>query len=196
MKTNGFTLVELLVSLLIFGMLSAAAVGLLTVSVRAQDMASERLDRLAEIRRFGAIVTSDLAQAAPRVPRDMAGVPQRAFEGGTGQAEGVSLALVRRGWENYDGSNRSSLQKVEYRLNQGRLERIPHRFVDGAAPMQPLALLEGVRSLRLRYRDMRGEWRDRWDPTLPNELPRAVDMVVDIEGTGQLRQVFVVGTGA
>jgi general secretion pathway protein J len=85
-KTNGFTLVELLVSLLIFGMLSAAAVGLLTVSVRAQDMASERLDRLAEIRRFGAIVTSDLAQAAPRVPRDMAGVPQRAFEGGTGQA--------------------------------------------------------------------------------------------------------------
>jgi general secretion pathway protein J len=53
-----------------------------------------------------------------------------------------------------------------------------------------------VRSLRLRYRDIRGEWRDRWDPTLPNELPRAVDMVVDIEGTGQLRQVFLVGTGA
>jgi general secretion pathway protein J len=193
---DGFTLVELLVSLLIFGMLSVAAVGLLTVSVRAQDMARERLERLSEIRRFGAIVTSDLAQAAPRVARDEGGLSQRAFEGGTGQAEGVSLALVRRGWENHDGSNRSSLQKVAYRLNGGRLERTPYRFVDGAVPMQPLALLEGVRSLRLRYRDKRGEWRDRWDPTLPDELPRAVDMVVDLEGAGQLRQVFLVGTSA
>jgi hypothetical protein len=54
-------------------------------------------------------------------------------------------------------SNPSSLQKVAYRLNQGRLEGDSARLRGRRpAPMPPLALLEGVRSLRLRYRDIAG----------------------------------------
>jgi general secretion pathway protein J len=193
---HGFTLVELLVSLLIFGMLSAAGVALLTFSVRAQDLADERLGELGSLRRFGAIVTSDLAQAAPRIARDEAGAARAAFIGGGGQTEDVSLSFVRRGWENLDGSPRSSLQKVQYRLAGNRLERIPYRFVDGDAPMDAVALLEGVNSLRLRYRDARGEWRERWDPAQPAELPRAVEMSIDLEGQGTVRQLFLVGPSA
>lgn len=193
---TGFTLVELLVSLLIFGMLSAAGVALLSFSVRAQDLASERLERIGDYRRFNAIVTSDLAQAAPRLSRDRNGLSRPAFVGGAGQAEPVSLSLVRRGWENLGGSNRSSLQKVEYRLREDRLERVAYRYVDGAPEMDPVTLVDGVRSLRLRYRDQRGEWRDRWDPTRPADLPRAVEMIVDAGGGGATRQLFLVGVGA
>ena len=193
---SGFTLVELMVALLIFGMLSAAGVALLSFSVRAQDLASERLEQIGDFRRFTALLTSDLAQAAPRLSRDESGALQPAFTGGSGQAEPVSMALVRRGWENLDGSNRSSLQKVQYRLQENRLERIPFRFVDGAAPMDPVTLVGGVRSLRLRYRDPKGEWRERWDPTRPTDMPVAVEMIVDLERGGPLRQLFLVGVGA
>ena len=197
LQEQGFTLVELLVSLLIFGMLSAAGVALLSFSVRAQEVAGERLERIADLRRFSAIVTSDLAQAAPRLSRDESGRPQPAFSGGTGQGEPVSLALVRRGWENLDGSSRSSLQKVRYRLREDRIERIGHRFVDGAPAMEAVPLLGGVASLRLRYRDARGEWRERWDPTRPDEMPRAVEMIIDTgEAGGAVRQLFLVGAGA
>jgi general secretion pathway protein J len=65
-RNDGFTLVELLVALTIFAMLAATGVTLLSFSVRTQEAAGERLDRLAEIRRAGALLTSDLAQAAPR----------------------------------------------------------------------------------------------------------------------------------
>jgi general secretion pathway protein J len=193
---QGFTLVELLVSLLIFGMLSAAGVALLTFSVRAQDLADERLDQLAGFRRFGAILTSDLAQAAPRISRDEAGATRAAFTGGSGETEGASLLFVRRGWENLDGSPRPSLQKVQYRLREGRLERISYRYLDGAAAMEPAPLIDRVRSLRLRYRERKGEWRDRWDPERIGEMPTALELVINIEGSGTIRQLFLIGAAA
>ena len=164
----GFTLVELLIALLIFGMLSAAGVALLSFSVRAQDAADERLGELAQIRRAGALLTADLAQAAPRLTRDDAGSARPAFAGGTGQGEPVSLRLVRRGY----------------------------RYLAGAEPMPPVTLVEGVRTLRLRYRDDEGEWRDRWDPPRPTALPRAVELVMDVASGGTIRQLFLTGAGA
>jgi general secretion pathway protein J len=192
---QGFTLVELLVALLIFGMISAAGVALLSFSVRAQDLADARLDDVAAMRRAGALLTGDLAQAAPRIVRDEAGAVQPAFIGGAGAEGDVALALVRRGWDNPDGAARPSLQKVEYRLTEGRLERIAYRHLDGAEAMEPVTLVEGVEALALRYRDPEGEWRERWDPTQITNLPRAVEMIVDVEGRGPVRQLFLVGTG-
>jgi general secretion pathway protein J len=190
-RSEGFTLIELLVSLTIFGMLSAAGVLLLSFSVRAQEGATERLDELAEIRRAGALLTSDLAQAAPRLARDEAGASQPAFAGSAGQ--GLLLSLVRRGWENLDGASRSSLQKVQYRQVGDRIERVAYAHVDGAPPLPPAIILDDVRRVTLRYRDRRGEWRDRWDPQQPFLLPAAVEMVVDTETSGQVRQLFLVG---
>ena len=194
-REQGFTLVELLVALLIFGMIAAAGVALLSFSVRAQDMAAARLDDVAAMRRAGALLTGDLALAAPRIVRDEAGAVKPAFVGGTGAEGDIALALVRRGWDNPEGAGRPSLQKVEYRLTGDRLERIAYRHLDGAAPMEPVTLLEGVEALSLRYRDSEGEWRERWDPTQITQLPRAVEMIVDVRDGGQVRQLFLVGAG-
>jgi general secretion pathway protein J len=76
----------------------------------------------------------------------------------------------------------------------GRLERTAYRHVDGGAPMEPVAVVTGVRNVRLRYRDPRGEWRERWDPTQPTLMPVAVEMVIDTEESESIRQLFLVGT--
>lgn len=187
---TGFTLVEMLVSLFIFALLSAAGVALLSYSAKAQGFASARLDDVAAVRRMGALLTSDLAQATGRLPRDDMGRAHPAFDG-----QAASMELVRGGWDNLDGAPRASVQKVEYRLAGGRLERIAYPYIDGAAAMPPLVLLDDIRALHLRYRDKDGKWRERWDPTRPTELPRAVELVLDSE-TGTIRHLFLVGTGS
>jgi general secretion pathway protein J len=191
---QGFTLVELLVSLFIFGLLSAAGVSLLSFSVRAQEVAEARLDDLARLRRTGALLAGDLGQAAPRIHRDEAGVARPAFLGGDGANKGPVLAFVRRGWDNVGGAARPSLQRVDYALVDGRLERRAYPLVDGAAPLEAATMIEGVRSLRLRYRDRQGAWRDRWDPTGLSDLPVAVELVMNVEGGGTTRQLFLTGT--
>ena len=192
---GGFTLVELLVSLFIFGMLSAAGVVLLSFSVRAQEAAGARLDDLADFRRAGTLLAADLAQATPRLVRDGAGDSRPAFTGTSGEQGGVSIALVRRGWENVEEAPRASLQRVEYLIVDGRLERRAYPRLDGAAPLAAGTVVEGVRRIRLRYRDEKGEWRDRWDPTDPTDLPRAVELVMDSAGSGTTRQLFLTGAG-
>lgn len=188
---NGFTLIEMLIALVIFGMITAAGVTLLTLTVRTQETSQRLLDTMGTLRRTGALLNADLAQAAPRVHRNGDGQPVAAFTGGNG-SEALLIAFVRRGWED-ESAFRSSLQRVEYRLRDGRLERWRYDAVDGAGHAVAMPLLQGVRRLQLRYRDRDGGWRERWDPTDPARLPVAVELVSDSEGQGQVRQLFLVG---
>lgn len=188
----GFTLVELIVALFIFGILSAASVALMMFSVDSQAASREALAEMSDVRRVNAALTNDLIQIAPRPTRDEVGQRQNAFFGGDGQTSDLLLSFVRSGWTNYDDEARSSLQKVDYRLVEGRLERSAYRYVDGAEALPPAVLLDGVEAVALRYR-IDGEWRDRWDPTRADLLPQAVELTVTIEGLGPVRQLFQTG---
>lgn len=190
MTRNGFTLVELLVALLIFGLLSAAGVALLRFGVDSRGRAGERFDAVAALTRTRALLETDLAQAAPRPPRDAEGRTLPAFI-----VEPGRLGLVRRGWRNDDGAARASVQRVEYRVRDGRLERIAWTRLDGTPPSEPVALMSGVRSVRLRARH-KGEWRDVWDPQDPRRLPDAVELTLDFDRAPELRMAFLVGPGA
>jgi general secretion pathway protein J len=192
-RGDGFTLVEMLIALAIFGMITAAGVALLTLTVRTQETSERLLDAVGAVRRTGALLAADLGQAAPRIHRDGEGHPRPAMVGGNG-GEALLLAFVRRGWED-ESAFRSSLQRVEYRLREGRLERWRYDAVDGEGHAVAMPLIEGVRQVRLRYRDRDGSWRDRWDPTDPARLPVAIELVSDSAGQGELRQLFVVGSG-
>jgi general secretion pathway protein J len=187
-SNGGFTLVELMIALLIFGLLAASATALLAFGVDARQATSERLDALAAIVRTRSLLTADLAQAAPRLTRRADGSVRPAFE----QTED-GFALVRRGWSNDDAAPRASLQRVEYRIVDERLERVAHPMLDGAEPGPPAALLVAVRSWRLRTRAA-GEWRDRFDATRPTALPDAVELTLTLP-EGEVRQLFLVGPG-
>ena len=188
---QGFTLVEMLIALSIFGMLTAAGVALLTVTARTQETSDRLLAELGEIRRVGALLTADLAQAAPRIRRDADGQPRPAFAGGAGDAP-MLAAFVRRGWDAGEGGG---LQRVGYRLRGGVLERLGFARVDGGGGAVTAPLLDGVRALRLRYRDEDGAWHQRWEPTDAAELPVAVELVTDSDPHGMVRQLFLVGAG-
>lgn len=193
MSQRGFTLVEVLVALLIFGMIAAGGVAMLSFSVRAQAATSEKFDDLAALNRTLSILSADLAQAVDRPARDERGTRLPAFTGEARPSDPM-LRVVRTGWTNLDDATRPTLQKVAYRVANGTLERIAYGQVDGAPPLPPAALLGGVTDLRLRYR-YRGAWSDRWDGSGGAALPDAVELTVTRTDRRQYRQLFLVGTG-
>jgi general secretion pathway protein J len=87
MKRAGFTLVEMLIALAIFGMLTAAGVALLTLTVRTQETSNRLLGEVGELRRLDALLTADFALAAPRLSRDRDGNVRPAMIGGAGDDE-------------------------------------------------------------------------------------------------------------
>jgi general secretion pathway protein J len=190
-RPAGFTLVEMLIALSIFGMLTAAGVALLNVTARTQATSDRLLAEVGEVRRVGALLAADLAQATPRLHRDRDGRPQRAFAGGAGDAPGL-LAFVRHGWDRGEGG---TLQRVGYRLREGRLERLAFRHVDGGGEAIVVPLIDGVTALTLRYRDEDGAWVERWNHSDETRLPEAVELVTRSRTQGMVRQLFRVGTG-
>jgi general secretion pathway protein J len=186
---HGFTLVEVMVALMIFGMLAAAGVAVLSFSVRAQAATTARFDDLAGLERTGAIMAADLGQALARPTRDEVGTLLPALVG-----DATTLRLVRGGWTNIDGAARPGAQKLLYRFDGGRWQRVAYPQLDGAAALDPAALIDRMQAVRLRYR-FRGAWTDRWDGAGGIPLPDAVELTLIRRGGLAYRQLFLVGTG-
>lgn len=194
MRRAGFTLVEVLVALAIFALLSVGAVGVMQAALAARDSAAERTATLAGLQRLRGVLLADLSQAAPRATRNAAGAAANFAFQLTDPGDGARpfLLLTRRGWENPDAARRSSLQYVEYRLIEGRLERAARPVLDGAPLGPPQVLITGVQGVRVSALDSGGGWRPAWASANLEPLPRAVRVDLDLGQGGTVPQWFLV----
>ena len=173
----GFTLVEMLVALTIFAILASAGVAILRSSVDTQSAVDTHLGKIRDLGRLDALLTSDLGQAVNRPTRGPSG-ERPALVG-----EAQRMQLVRTGWANYDGSARSDLQRVEWRLDQGKLTRVGFDRLDGADEASAAATIaRDVASAAFRYRNAAGEWSGAFVSTEQEPLPAAVEATVTPSG--------------
>lgn len=192
---KGFTLVEMLVALFIFSLLALAGVAVMGFTADNQTAVRSRVERLADFQRARALIRADLEQAAPRRTRDGSGFAARdAFQGGD-PGTGWLMAFVRRGWDNPDGAPRASLQYVEYRLTDGRLERRSRAALDGAALGEPQVLIDGVERAQIQFMGQ-GTWRGVWTSSGASPLPQVVALDMQIARIGHVRQLFLLPGGA
>lgn len=189
----GFTLVELMVALAIFALISVAGVTLLRSGSDTQLAVKERLEDLSRTNRLYNAIEGDLAQAVPRPVRDAAGQPIPAFTQSEAGTAGALFGFVRAGWSNFDDSPRAGLQRVAYMLEAGQLKRLAWPMLDGAASSDAATLVENVTAATLRFRDDKGEWRSDWTATDAEVLPRAVELLLAVKGRPEHRMLFLVG---
>ena len=192
---HGFTVVELLVALTIFAVVSAAGVLMLSGSVQAQGAVAAKLDDLAAMQRISSIMTADFAQAVPRVSRTESGTLAPAFfaRGAAGDAAAPAVQFVRTGRTSLGDAPRPALQKLEYLVADGRLQRRAYPAVDGAAPSPATTMIAGVADARFRFRGPDGAWRDDWTPTEPLRMPRAGELTLTLAGRAPVRLLFLIG---
>jgi general secretion pathway protein J len=194
MSRAGFTLVEVLISLLIFALIAAAGASILSVSIDNRFAVKAASERTAALQRTRGLLRADLGQAAPRRSRGPTGRPQPQPMMGASAPGDPVLVLSRAGWSNPGEAARPSLQRVEYRLVEGRLERRVSSHLDGARPGPPQVLYEGVRDLAVTFlRD--GTEAPAFITTLERPLPDAVRLAMTLEGYGPVEQLFLVGGG-
>jgi len=191
---SGFTLVEALVALMLFGLIAAAGAAVLSVSIDNRFAVRSATDRTAGLQRTRSLLKADLGQATSRRTRDRNGEPHPlALVGATAPGDPV-LVVTRAGWSNADGAGRSSLQRVEYRLVGDRLERRVSPFLDGSRPGPPQLLLTGVTGLTVTFvQDGREALAPIQGPT--GRPPDAVRLDLTLEGYGRLTQLFLIGGG-
>ena len=173
MNDRGFTLVEMLVALVIFGLLSAAGVAVLRASVTTEEGVIRRLEGQSGQERLIALFRDDVAQSIARPLTGLGDTRQPSFRG-----EPTRLTLVKNGWANPGEQARASIQRVEWAVQAGKAARVAHLFLDGSDPGQAAGLADAS-AMRFRYRLASGGWSDRFEPSERELLPGAVEMTVE-----------------
>ena len=193
---NGFTLIEVLVALAVFGVLSVMAYMALGQTLSNADFLGERMQRLEAIQRTIRYLDSDLMQAAPRPVRDLLG---DGYEPAirSSYASEYALEVTHGGWTNPAGMPRGTLQRSAYRIEDGELIRYHWRVLDRTINNEPIAtvLLDGVEGIEFRYLTTDGEGSEQWPPTGVTGpagfrlRPRGVEVVLTLTDEGEIRRL-------
>lgn len=208
MRNNrGFTLLEVLVAMAITAVVGVMAYTGMSAATSAHEVSKSHMDDLNRLNLMFAVLSRDLQQLAPRPVNDEFGDTRAALVGDDKQL--LVLGFTRHGWINALDQPRSQMQRVNYRLEDGKLYRRVWYVLDRVTDQdfEETVLIEGVESLRLGFLDssgrgnLGGDWQEKW-PLLDNEegrvdkgsLPRAIEFVIELEQWGELRRIYEIAS--
>ncbi len=198
-RGGGFTLIEVMVSLAIFGFLAAFSYLTLNGIVEQTRIVGEEMTELQALQRTLQRMNLDFSQLVPRPVRDELGDGRQPSLRADARSTEL-VELTRGGWPNPLVLPRPTLQRVSYRIEEDRLIRRQWPVLDRTLGTEPAeaTLLEGLQDIRLRYLTDGNDWVEQWPPDgqagvlgLPLR-PRAVEIVLVLESFGEIRRVIEV----
>jgi general secretion pathway protein J len=195
-RSKGFTLIEILVAVAIFGLLSIAAYTVLDSGMRSQQQAETRLEHLAQLQRLFHTLNQDIQYLVPRQTRDDLG-DLEAFLGGESDLAGqqFELHLTRSRWRNPADYPRSHLQRVEYRFEDEQVIRKHRVFLDKVSnsPEVDRLIAKDIESIRIQFKDVNGQWQDQWGrfEGQANNLPSAILIQVRSKLLGDIERFYL-----
>ncbi len=197
-QNRGFTLLELLVALMVFAVMSLMVFTGLTSVLNAYSHISEKTEQLNELQSAFSLITRDIEQAIGRPIRDSYGDPQEPMMH-NGEAIGTVLEFTRTGRPNPAALPRSNLQRIAYILDDNQLMRLSWAVLDRAPDSEPLEslLLTKVKSASVRFLNKDMEWQEDWPTKTKQEIddgvikiPRAVELTIESEVWGEIKRLF------
>ncbi len=199
---RGFTLVEILIAMALFAVISVITYATLTSAINVSNHTSGVAKRLADIQRVLMLMERDLIQMAPRPVIDEYGEEQPAFLITDLSTEGFEF--TRGGYQNPARLNRSLLKRVAYEIRNDELYRRTWEVLDRATQTEPEfeeSLMKGVTRFEITAYD--DKWVEKWPPERsdtqqeagPDLLPRAVRIFMEVEDYGRFT-VMVPGVGS
>ena len=187
-QQNGFTLLELLVAVSIFAVVTTIAYAGLQTVLNSRDRITEQSQKLAELQLAFTILARDLQQSVPRPIRDEFGDSKPALISGTNDQ---FLELTHNGSINLLNQARSDLQRITYTFEDEQLKRNIWPTLDRAQAEEPqeMILLDKVQNIDIRLLDEDGEWTQDW---IDNDvaMPVAVEINVELEHWGTVKRLL------
>lgn len=205
--SKGFTLIEVLVALAIFALLSVISVIGIHQMVQSETVLEENANRLNQLELAYIYLKNDLEQVIDRPVRDYRNEVLSAFIGESKSmfanklfsTMGIRLIeFTRTGQVNpLETRPLSNLQRVAYYFKDNTLIRYAWLEVDQANSKEPEGriILTDVDEVYAQYVNARGEMKETWSAGGFGDnnalaLPALVDMMISLKDWGELRWAF------
>lgn len=189
-SANGFTLLEILIALFIFTILSMILVGALHNVIGISSGTERNAEQLRKLQITLLMVSRDIEQTLDRPIINAGGKQEAAF---IGTPRG--FVFTHTGIANPTGLLRSTLQRAGYGWHDQALWRITWPVVDQAPQTKSheRRLLD-VEKMSVEYLDKNGQFQPNW-PAIGQAqevLPKAVRITLSIANWGSLSQLYII----
>lgn len=197
----GFTLLELLIAMVIFAIMSVMAYGGLSSVIDNSHVSQGALDRLQQLQHTVSMLNRDFTQIRQRSIRDSFGQEQAFIS--THSNEDNLIEFTRGGRLNPANLRRSSLLRVAYRLQENELLRFQWPDLDRAPGSEPREnmLIDNVDDIRIRYLDNNAQWQEQWPPVnfanvdndgnaVATPSPTAIEVILTLSDWGDIRRLY------
>lgn len=194
---NGFTLLELLIAISIFALVSAISFGTLTQILEQRERINQERDYWRSLSILMTQLEDDLAFAINRSVRDIDGTPVAAFIGRPVDSRAISppsLEFTRAGLWVLANNSAPAVGRIAYRLRDKKILRQEWDDLDRSPTSEPRSrvLLDEVEELNLRFLSPDGKWNSTW-PVLPSKyaLPTGVEIIITTSRNKTYRRLLV-----
>ncbi len=192
-KNNGFTLLEVLIAVFIFTIVSLIMVSGLRTVLNSQAVTEKQADKLANLQFAFLLMSRDIEQAINRPITSAKGSIEPSLIGTP-----TSLTFTHAGVSNPEGKlQRSTLQRTQYELAKHVLLRRTWQVLDQTAKTMPdsRVLLNNLSDLRFEYLDFHGKFTNKWPEGSQAKLPKGVRIHLTLKNWGTITQFYLVPTG-
>ncbi|WP_448553738.1 type II secretion system minor pseudopilin GspJ [Thalassotalea montiporae] len=193
-QAQGFTLIEVLIAMAIFAMVSLASFTIFDTVFRSDEQSRIKNERINELNRAFIVIERDMLQLTRRTMRINGEAPSSRFIHLDDQgffSETNALAFIRSGWANPNLLlPRSDLQSVAYQLSDNTLNRLHFTFVDPVVGKEPK-----VRPLITQVDDVKFEFYQagKWQKEINGDsLPQAMAVIIQTQDLGEIRRQFLI----
>jgi general secretion pathway protein J len=180
-RQQGFTLLEIMIALTIFAVISTLAWQILDGAMRTTSATDTAATKLNQLQRTYNLLERDFFQLQARAPRN----EPEAFRQDENTLELTTLSGM---------SGQVQLERVRWRLEDHRLWRDVWPAIDGPVGVKPeeVPILSDVKEMQWRF------WQDGWQDSWPETAsqPDGIELTLTMENGETWRWVFVTPTEA
>ena len=202
-KQSGFTLLELMVAISIFAIMSVMIFGGLSEVINVRTSTDKYTSRLTALQIAFMHFSRDARQLSNRSIRGEYGDKLSAVQSNDiGQ---YKIELTSTGYPNPAQLNRSELQRIAYGVEDNKLYRYRWSVLDRAEDSKPnkTIILNDVSNMSVRFLDNGngsgnnddGNWVTAWPPQIDgvasNELPKVIEVTYELEDWGRFTRLFL-----
>ena len=191
-RAAGFTLLEVLVAMVIFSIMSLMAYEGLANMLRSNESIEAYEKDLKSLQRSMMFIERDFRQLVARPRRtgfnkdDLSPAVTSGLD-----SEGV-IEFTRSGNPNPANQPRSSLQRVQYDFKDNQLFRKSWNLVDhlDEAPLV-MPLLSDLESVSFRFMNQNNQWQENWGSGGQLfELPKAIELKLEHKRWGEITRLI------
>jgi general secretion pathway protein J len=191
-RSAGFTLVEILLALAIFGVIAVLAYRATAALADGEAQLAAEAQRWRTLEALFTRFEADIRKAVPRGSRSGSGIEPAWLALPADAAGNAALVFTRAGAE-FDDEPGTAGQRIGYRLRGHAVEIAYWPRLDNAASVLPTvySLADGVAGFRVTYLSRAGAWRDTWPLQGEADIPRAVRVGLTLDSGEQIERWFV-----